>query len=102
MRVIWSEPAEEDLDALYDHVARDSPLYAEQVVDRVTAATEALAATPRIGRTVPEAKLEHIRERIVQSQRVIYAIDDERQVVNILALVHVRQDLAGRNNQPWK
>ena len=102
MRVVWTEPAEDDLDALFDHVARDAPLYAEQVVDRIVAATAALAATPRMGRAVPEAALEHIRERIVQSQRVIYAIDDERQIVSILALVHVRQDLAARNGKPWK
>ena len=102
MKVIWTEPAENDLDALFDHVARDSPLYAEQFVDRITASTEALATTPRIGRTVPEAKLEHIRQRTVQSQRVIYAIDDARQIVRILALVHVRQDLAARDTKPWE
>ena len=41
-------------------------------------------------------------ECIVQSQRVIYAIDDEREIVTILALVHVRQDLAGREGKPWE
>lgn len=82
--------------------AYDAPLYAEALAERIVAATMVLATTPRIGRTVPEAKLEHIRERIVQSQRVIYAIDDERQVVNVLALVHVRQDLAARDDKPWE
>lgn len=61
-----------------------------------------LATTPRIGRTAPVAKLKHIGERIVQSQRVIYAIDDERQVVSILALVHVQQNLAERDGKPWE
>jgi len=50
---------------------------------------------------VPEEKLEHLRQRIVQSQRIIYAIDDRNQVINILALVHVRQDLTERDDMPW-
>ena len=102
MRVIWTEPAEDDLDAVFDHVARDAPLYAEALAERIVAATEVLAATPRIGRIVTEAGLETVRERIVQSQRIVYEIDDEQGTVSILALVHVRQDLAGREDKPWK
>lgn len=56
----------------------------------------------RAGRKVPEANIEHIREIIVQSQRVIYAIDDNQQTLTVLALVHVRQDLAGQDQPPWR
>lgn len=102
MRIVWTRTARLGLNALFDQVATDSPMYAERFTDRIADAINALAETPRIGQIVPEAKLEHIRQRIVQSQRVIYAIDDERQVVNILALVHVRQDLAARDGKPWE
>jgi len=30
MRVVWTEPAETDLDDLFDYIARDSPVYAER------------------------------------------------------------------------
>ncbi len=29
MRVVWTEPAETDLDELFDYLARDAPIYAE-------------------------------------------------------------------------
>lgn len=101
MRVVWTKPAETDLDELFDYIARDAPIYAEQYIDRILDAVIELTDLPRIGRQVPEANSKQIRELIVQSQRVIYAIDDDRDTVNILALVHVRQDLAGNEPLRW-
>lgn len=77
MRIVWTEPAETDLDDLFDYIARDSPVYAERFVDRILDTVATLAELPRVGRQVPEAKAEHIRELVVQSQRVIYAIDED-------------------------
>lgn len=102
MRIVWTEPAESDLDDLFDYIARDSAIYAERFIDRILNAVTSLAELPRMGRQVPEANDAHIRELIVHSQRVIYAIDDDQDTVNILALVHGRQDLAGQDNPPWQ
>ena len=102
MRVVWTEPAETDLEDLFDYIARDSAIYAERFIDRILDAVVKLAELPRVGRRVPEANADHIRELIVQSQRVIYAIDDDRDTVHILALVHVRQDLQGQDEPPWR
>jgi plasmid stabilization system protein ParE len=102
MKVVWTEPAETDLDEIFDYIARDAPIYAEQYIDRILEAVDKLADLPRVGRQVPEANSEYVRELVVQSQRVIYAIDDDRDTVSILALVHVRQDLAGKDDPPWR
>lgn len=102
MKVVWTEPAETDLDELFDYIARDAPIYAEQHIDRILEAVVKLTDIPRVGRKVPEAYSENIRELIVQSQRVIYSIDDEQDAVHILALVHVRQDLATKDDPPWR
>lgn len=101
MKVVWTENAEIDLDDLYDFVAKDSPIYAEQFVDQILREVGYLEQTPRMGRRVPEANSDQIREQIVQSQRVIYLIDDENAVVNVLALVHVRRDLENDERKPW-
>lgn len=61
-----------------------------------------MANSPRIGKVLPGANNERIQERIVQSQRVIYAIDDEQQIINILALAHVRQDIQAIKRKPWE
>ncbi len=102
MRVVWTEPAETDLDDLFDYIARDSAIYAERFIDRILDAVATLDELPRRGRQVPEANETHVRELIVQSQRVIYAIDDSKETINILALVHVRRDLAGQEDPPWR
>lgn len=102
MRVVWTEPAETDLDELFDYIARDSAVYAERFVDRILDAVVKLAELPRVGRQVPEANAEHIRELIVQSQRVIYVINDDQDLIHILALVHVRQDLQHQVDPPWR
>lgn len=101
MRVVWSEASEIDLDDLYDYIAKDSPIYAEQFVDQILKEVGLLAHSPRIGRIVPEAQSDVVRERIVQSQRVIYLIDDVGEIISILALVHVRRDLRSDENSPW-
>lgn len=101
MKVVWTENAEFDLDDLYDFVAKDSPIYAEQFVDQILREVGRLEQTPRMGRKVPEANSDQIRERIVHSQRVIYLIDEGNAVVNILALVHVRRDLENDEVKPW-
>jgi plasmid stabilization system protein ParE len=102
MRIVWTEPAETDLDELFDYIARDSPIYAERFVDRILDTVVKLAELPRVGRQVPEANVDHIRQLIVQSQRVIYAIDEDQGIIHILALVHVRQDLQAQNDPPWR
>jgi plasmid stabilization system protein ParE len=60
MRVVWTEPAETDLDNRFDYIARDSPIYAERFVDRILDAVVKLAELPRVGRQVPEANADHI------------------------------------------
>lgn len=101
MKIVWTENSEIDLDDLYEYIAKDSPIYAERFVDRILSEVADLAIAPRMGKMVPEANSDVIRERIVQSQRVIYLINDEHQIISILALVHVRRDLINDPEKPW-
>jgi len=103
VRVVWTRKARRGIDDLHAHIAKDSPINADGFVERILDAVATLADTPRIGKVLPEAGGDElVRQRIVQSQRVIYEIDDERQVVSILALVHVRRDLATLRRKPWE
>lgn len=100
MKVVWSESSEFDLDDLYDYIAKDSPIYAEQFIDRILEEVGKVALSPRIGRIVPETQRDDIRERILQSQRIIYMIDDVTEVVSVLALIHVRRNIDGTEYLP--
>jgi len=100
VKVVWSESSEFDLDDLYDYIAKDSPIYAEQFIDRILEEVGKVALSPRIGRMVPETRREDIRERILQSQRIIYMIDDVNEVISVLALIHVRRNIDGTEYLP--
>lgn len=48
-RLIWTEPALQDLDAIADYIALDKPAAARKFVRRVFAKVEKLRTFPRIG-----------------------------------------------------
>ena len=91
MKVLWTENAISYLIAIYDYIARDSPFYAQRMVDRLTTRSRQLADFPRSGRMVPEYAVEDIREVIEKPYRLIYRIHPDR--IEILAAIHGAQRL---------
>ena len=53
-----------------------------------------------IGRAVPEAQSENVREIFYRSYRIIYRIVGER--VDVLTVVHGSRDLWGQDPKPWE
>ena len=89
MRVHWTHTAIEHLLAIYEHIARDAPLYARRTIDRLTKRSEQIAAFPWSGRMVPEYEVPDIREVIERPYRIIYRIKTDQ--IDILAVVHGAQ-----------
>lgn len=89
MRVHWTDSAISQLIAIYDYIARDSPFYAQRMVDRLTRRSQQLADFPRSGRMVPEYETEDIREVIEKPYRLIYYLGSDQ--IEILAVVHSAQ-----------
>lgn len=87
-RVVWAKRAMEDLHALHDFIARDSPQYAQAQVRAIQAAAYQAQKLPRIGRILPEFPTEKWREILCGSYRIIYRYDAKKRVVRILAVVH--------------
>lgn len=71
-RIIWAPQAIEDVEAIRAYVARDSPHYADLVVERIVAAVALLESSPRSGRVVPEVGDESLREVIHGNYRIVY------------------------------
>ena len=99
MRIEWTEPALDDLTGIQAYIAKDSPLYARQFIERIFDAAEGLADHPDRGRKVPEAEgREDIRELILQGYRIIYWRQADQAA--ILAVIHGSRDLANMD-KPW-
>ena len=73
MRIVWTEPAVEDLRELHAYIARDSEMYASGFVERIIMAAERLIDYPTVGRVVPETNDKSIRE--ILYQRIVLSIE---------------------------
>lgn len=84
--VRWTQQAADDLQAIADFIADDSPHYASLFVMDVLKATERLAIFPRSGRVVPEIDDPAIRQIILGNYRIIHRVKDD--TVEILTVYH--------------
>lgn len=95
-KVIWSNEAIDDLDAIVEYIARDSAFYAASFAQEILEVSRSLNQFSKRGRIVPEINDDSIRELIVRQYRLIYHVGLSRVV--ILGLIHGRRDL----NKVWK
>jgi len=91
MKVHWTETAEDQLDAIYTFIAKDSPEYALRMVDRLTGRSLQIADFPLSGRKVPEYEMEQIREVIEGPYRIIYHLKPDQ--IDVLAVIHGAQNI---------
>lgn len=94
MRVHWTNTAVEHLLSIYEHIAQDSPVYAQRMIDRLTRRSEQIATFPLSGLMVPEYEAQDIREVIEKPYRLIYRIKSDQ--VDVLAVVHSAQLLPSK------
>ncbi len=85
-QVRWTEQAADDLAAITEFIAADSPQYARLFALDVITAVERLARFPRSGRIVPERANPAIREIILGSYRIVYRL--RKDVVEVLTVYH--------------
>lgn len=70
--VRWTPQAADDLEAIHDFIARDSPHYARVTVEGILSAIDRLRQFPLLGRQVPESTQEDLRELIKPPYRIVY------------------------------
>lgn len=91
-RVVWSEPAWQDLEQIVEYIAEDSPEAAVRFLGRAREASRSLATLALRGRVVPELGEPDLREILLDRYRLLYEIHDE--VVEVHAVIHGARDLA--------
>ncbi len=91
MKIIWTDPAVNDLDNIQSYIAQDSERYASIVIERIILATGNIEFFPFMGRMVPEVAETTIREILVHPYRVIYRTKEN--LIEILTVIHQARDL---------
>ena len=86
--VRWTTQAADDLQGIYDFIARDSHQYALLIVEGLLASVDRLEQFPLLGRTVPERQREDLRELIRPPYRIIYRV---KGVIEILTIIRSSQ-----------
>jgi toxin ParE1/3/4 len=87
-KIIFSDPAIEDLGGIVRFIARDNPIAANQFGNKLLNSVRHLAAFPRIGRVVPEQSDENIREIVFADYRIFHRVKDEQRTVEIVRFWH--------------
>ncbi len=101
VNVNWTQRAEDTLDAIYEYIASDAPLYAWQFIEKIIAAVDPLEDFPLSGRPVPEAERDDIREILFQDYRIIYWVISDKQI-DIIGVLHGALNLKLAKNQIWE
>jgi len=96
----WTDPAVNALQGIHDYIAQDQPFYAVRFIERIVVTAERLRDFPELGRKVPEADKNDVRELIFQGYRIIYRHKSNR--IQILTVVHGSRDLARGTIKPWE
>lgn len=93
MKVRFSAESMARLQAIADYIRPDSPKAADAMLGKLIDRAHRIADLPRAGRTVPEYRIDELREVLERPYRIIYRIRaDEIEVVTIM---HYRRLLPG-------
>lgn len=87
-KINWSPQAIDDLRSVTEFIALDNPLAAERVGPAIFHQTDLLIEHPLLGRMVPERKDPKIRELIQSPYRIIYRVEEDEKLVEIMRIWH--------------
>ena len=91
MKVHWTDRAKQRLKLIHDHIAKDAPLVAPSVVDRLVRRSIQIGEFPHSGREVPEYQRDDVREILERPYRILYRIKPDR--IDVITVMHYRRVL---------
>ena len=74
---IIEQVAKDDLQEIYNYIAKDSVYYAIKTTKQIINKTQIIKSFPYVGRKVQTYNSENIRELIYKSYKIIYEIDSK-------------------------
>jgi toxin ParE1/3/4 len=91
-KIIWTERALADLQAIRDYIATANLEAAERVGLDIIRHAELLASFPHIGPTYPRGTKSTTREIISGKYRIFYRVIESQNVVQVLTIWHGARD----------
>ena len=93
-KVIWTDPAIEDLGEIVRYIAADDPSSARRVGDDIIRTVELLQRFPLLGPPYAPVRDGSVREVLCWNYRIFYQVSSSRRTVEILTIWH------GGRNEP--
>jgi toxin ParE1/3/4 len=87
-KIVWSQQARDDLQAIVLFIAQDNPAVAESFGYQLMSKVDLLMQFPLAGRVVPEENDETIREIVFRPYRIIYKVMPDEQIIGIARVWH--------------
>lgn len=89
MNVHWTDRAKQRLKLIHDHIAKDAPIVAPSVIERLVRRSIQIGEFPHSGREVPEYQRDDVREILERPYRILYCIKLDR--IDVITVMHYRQ-----------
>ena len=100
MKINWTDNAIQDLKEIKAYISRDSDFYATRFIEKLIDGVDPLSKFPEMGKRVPEAQDELIRELIYRPYRIIYKIN--KNYIDIITVVNSHRDLTNPDLKKWE
>ena len=90
-KVVWTDPAAEDLIETVEYIARDSTAFAATLARRVCDAGDSLSKQSERGRRFRDPEYAYLRELIIGPYRLVYQVEPKQVVIH--GVFHGRRDV---------
>ena len=87
-KIIWTDPARDDLREIVNYIAGDNPEAARRVSMDIYETVGLLATFPLIGPPYPRGSNGRIREIVCWSYRIFYRVNSKKKLVEVLTIWH--------------
>jgi toxin ParE1/3/4 len=91
--VVISAPAERDLAQIVEYIAHDNREAAVRFGRALVARLRPLKDSPRMGRMVPEFRIETLRELILPPYRIVYEVNDALKRIEVARFWHAARGI---------
>lgn len=85
MKIVWTEPARQDLRALFTYIAEENPHAAKRVLAEIQERVVLLQDNPQLGRV---GRVDGTRELVLKGTHYILPYRVKAQQIQILAVFH--------------